>query len=194
LRSFLAEATSDRTGDALADALARLDRLLGKLPAHARLHNGNELGAIVQTDGDRAFTKLTAEVAEHVEALLLCVWHCPLPRSAHRAHRNGLTAAGPMRFAEIWTYSDATSLAQTFYPSVLGSATDGLGPVYDRLLDAGKLVNLADWSDALPPDWCGAKGKEAKRAAFVRGASELAWLGLIGPTKRKTEHVARLIW
>lgn len=33
-----------------------------------------------------------------------------------------------------------------------------------------------------------------RKARFVRSVSELAWLGLIFPTKRKAEHVGKLVF
>lgn len=35
---------------------------------------------------------------------------------------------------------------------------------------------------------------QIKRARFVRAVSELGFLGMIGSTKRKTEHITRVVW
>jgi len=90
---------------------------------------------------------------------------------------------------------------------------------YRLLQDAGKIVNLADWFNTFevavptpviplssrkrrrrstPAEDKGATDEETAerrtQARFIRSVSELGFLGIIGPTKRKTEHVARVVW
>ena len=86
------------------------------------------------------------------------------------------------------------------------------------LQEAGKVVNLHDWFSTFEvsqPERSSAasrtktKGKRKATAAeledaaqkerrvqarFVGVVSDLGFLGVIGPTKRKAEHVARVVW
>ena len=75
---------------------------------------------------------------------------------------------------------------------------------------SGRLINLYDWLQAfmsyIDPSVCedqgGKKKKSEKKkkleeqlqARFIRGISELQFLGFIKGTRRKTDHVSRLTW
>lgn len=67
---------------------------------------------------------------------------------------------------------------------------------YKLHLECGRLVNLYDWLQAFvavvgDPD---AEASPALQARFIRAASELQVLGFVQPSRRKTDHVARLTW
>ena len=85
------------------------------------------------------------------------------------------------------------------------------------LQEAGKVVNLHDWFstfEVTQPARSSAakrKGKGKRKATeaeledaaqherrvqarFVGAVSDLGFLGVIAPTKRKPEHVARVVW
>ncbi|KAJ1925153.1 Origin recognition complex subunit 3 [Tieghemiomyces parasiticus] len=69
--------------------------------------------------------------------------------------------------------------------------------LYKLYLECGRLINLYDWFMA----FSSIKEAEAHRpspkelqARFVRGISDLQFLGFIKPTMRKTDHVIRLTW
>lgn len=95
---------------------------------------------------------------------------------------------------------------------------------YRLFRDAGKLVNLADWygsfcvASPLPssdpdktPGKQGRRGTKRKqvdeeqtrdaeeqetqrKARFIRSVSDLAWMGMLHGTKRRGEHVAKLVF
>ncbi|XP_065836689.1 origin recognition complex subunit 3-like [Oscarella lobularis] len=86
---------------------------------------------------------------------------------------------------------------------------------YSLYLECGKLINLHDWLQAfasvvesdgrakrsLPRRRRGRKRtadgqplETITQARFIRAISELQFMGFIKPTKRKTDHVQRLIW
>uniref|UniRef100_A0A4W3IHB2 Origin recognition complex subunit 3 n=1 Tax=Callorhinchus milii TaxID=7868 RepID=A0A4W3IHB2_CALMI len=70
--------------------------------------------------------------------------------------------------------------------------------VYKLHLECGRLINLYDWLQVslgflLLYDG-GVQLGEEEGARFIRAVSELEFLGFVKPTKRKTDHVARLTW
>ncbi|CAH1230274.1 ORC3 [Branchiostoma lanceolatum] len=76
---------------------------------------------------------------------------------------------------------------------------------YKLHLECGRLINLYDWLQAFvmlvhSGDENGTDSSKQKKvdevlqARFIRAVSELQFLGFIKPTKRKTDHVARLTW
>eukprot|EP00045_Choanoeca_perplexa_P010603 m.108300 g.108300 ORF g.108300 m.108300 type:complete len:729 (-) comp15332_c0_seq1:10-2196(-) len=79
------------------------------------------------------------------------------------------------------------------------STLPDLSIAYHLHLEGGKFINLHDWLAA----FAGIVRKDSEddadtavdlQARFARAVSELQFLGLIKPTKRKQDHVARLTW
>ncbi|XP_013392318.1 origin recognition complex subunit 3-like [Lingula anatina] len=73
--------------------------------------------------------------------------------------------------------------------------------VYKLHLECGRLINLYDWLQAfatvIQGDTDDDQPKQLNKeiqARFIRAVSELQFLGFIKPTKKKTDHVARLTW
>ncbi|XP_078255936.1 origin recognition complex subunit 3 isoform X2 [Rhinoraja longicauda] len=77
--------------------------------------------------------------------------------------------------------------------------------IYKLHLECGRLINLYDWLQAFATVVCSAEGKDPDKinnrqvegvihARFIRAVAELEFLGFIKPTKKKTDHVARLTW
>uniref|UniRef100_A0A4W3JB72 Origin recognition complex subunit 3 n=1 Tax=Callorhinchus milii TaxID=7868 RepID=A0A4W3JB72_CALMI len=77
--------------------------------------------------------------------------------------------------------------------------------VYKLHLECGRLINLYDWLQAFamvvnaaegndPDTQVGKPVDKILHARFIRAVSELEFLGFVKPTKRKTDHVARLTW
>ncbi|KAI0208243.1 Origin recognition complex subunit 3 [Lamellibrachia satsuma] len=77
--------------------------------------------------------------------------------------------------------------------------------IYKLHLECGRLINLYDWLQAFIMILNSDKNEEDRgckrttpdtvlQARFIRAVSELQFLGFIKPTKRKTDHVARLTW
>lgn len=86
---------------------------------------------------------------------------------------------------------------------VISPSMPDLCIVYKLHLECTQLINLFDWLQAFitvvtPDDEDEAKktttGDKVLQARFIRAVSELQFLGFIKPTKRKTDHVARLTW
>ncbi|XP_006870690.1 PREDICTED: origin recognition complex subunit 3 [Chrysochloris asiatica] len=75
---------------------------------------------------------------------------------------------------------------------------------YKLHLECSRLINLVDWSEAFATVVTAAEMNanstvseemnEIIHARFIRAVSELELLGFIKPTKKKTDHVARLTW
>ncbi|XP_036105235.1 origin recognition complex subunit 3 isoform X2 [Molossus molossus] len=79
---------------------------------------------------------------------------------------------------------------------------------YKLHLECSRLINLVDWSEAFATVVTAAEKMDANSitseerneviqlssARFIRAVSELELLGFVKPTKRKTDHVARLTW
>ncbi|XP_016062784.1 PREDICTED: origin recognition complex subunit 3 isoform X2 [Miniopterus natalensis] len=76
---------------------------------------------------------------------------------------------------------------------------------YKLHLECSRLINLVDWSEAFATVVTAAEKMDANsitseerneiiHARFIRAVSELELLGFVKPTKRKTDHVARLTW
>ncbi|XP_030850746.1 origin recognition complex subunit 3 isoform X4 [Strongylocentrotus purpuratus] len=76
--------------------------------------------------------------------------------------------------------------------------------VYKLHLECGRLINIYDWLQAFMTVIQGEsetdnadtakKPDPVLQARFIRAVSELQFLGFIKPTRRKTDHVARLTW
>uniref|UniRef100_A0A8C4WUW8 Origin recognition complex subunit 3 n=1 Tax=Eptatretus burgeri TaxID=7764 RepID=A0A8C4WUW8_EPTBU len=87
--------------------------------------------------------------------------------------------------------------------STQGSGTDSLlsSPdicvAYRLHLECGRLINLYDWLQAFAAVVDREHEDEIQpqiHARFKRAVSDLQFLGFVKPTKRKTDHVARLTW
>ncbi|XP_033741801.1 origin recognition complex subunit 3-like [Pecten maximus] len=75
--------------------------------------------------------------------------------------------------------------------------------VYKLHLECSQLINLYDWLQAFitvktsneeENDDQTKNPDKILQARFIRAVSELQFLGFVKPTKRKTDHVARLTW
>ncbi|XP_060580471.1 origin recognition complex subunit 3-like [Ruditapes philippinarum] len=72
--------------------------------------------------------------------------------------------------------------------------------IYKLHLECGQLINLYDWMQAyltvVQPDDDDESKESAQelQARFIQAVSQLQFLGFVKPTKRKTDHVARLTW
>ncbi|MBN3294448.1 ORC3 protein, partial [Polypterus senegalus] len=73
---------------------------------------------------------------------------------------------------------------------------------YKLHLECGRLINLYDWLEAFATVVSATEGNDTespviddvKHARFIRAVSELEFVGFVKPTKKKTDHVARLTW
>ncbi|XP_063599512.1 origin recognition complex subunit 3-like [Penaeus indicus] len=86
-------------------------------------------------------------------------------------------------------------------PTSIITTMPDVSVVYKLHLECGRLINLYDWLQAFisvvdpEADTSNRKAIDQKlQARFVQGVSELQFLGFIKPTRRKTDHVARLTW
>ncbi|WAR08427.1 ORC3-like protein [Mya arenaria] len=83
----------------------------------------------------------------------------------------------------------------------IGSRMPDTCVVYKLHLECGQLINLYDWMQAFvtvvqqEDENDSLKQADHKlQARFIQAVSQLQFLGFIKPTKRKTDHVARLTW
>ncbi|KAK2155508.1 hypothetical protein LSH36_238g03074 [Paralvinella palmiformis] len=107
---------------------------------------------------------------------------------------NGLTNPGYYLLRE-----DLISDALTILPTLPDVCI-----AYKLHNECGRLINLYDWLQAFMMIVKSAEVDENEpeirkpdkliQARFIRAVSELQFLGFIKPTKRKTDHVARLTW
>ncbi|KAF2662929.1 hypothetical protein K491DRAFT_584527 [Lophiostoma macrostomum CBS 122681] len=68
--------------------------------------------------------------------------------------------------------------------------------VYQLYLESGPLINISDLWTAFS-SMCGQEGNDGESktmALFQRALAELKLLGLLKPTKKKTDHVAKMMW
>ncbi|KAJ1974116.1 Origin recognition complex subunit 3 [Dimargaris verticillata] len=81
--------------------------------------------------------------------------------------------------------------------NAMSASHDDTCVLYKLYQECGRMINLYDWFTAF------ASIKESEphhpspgelQARFIRGVSELQFLGFIKPTSRKTDHVLRLTW
>lgn len=94
-------------------------------------------------------------------------------------------------------------------PSGLVTTLPDICVAYKLHLECGRLINLYDWLQAFvsvvgregenedenEEAWAPSRMVNEKlQARFVLAVSELQFLGFVKPTKRKTDHVARLTW
>lgn len=88
-------------------------------------------------------------------------------------------------------------------PGQLTSDLPDVSLVYKLHLECSRLINLYDWLQAFvtivqseaEPGKSGTKSVDRViQARFIQAVSELQFLGFIKPTRRKTDHVARLTW
>ncbi|KAL4623974.1 origin recognition complex subunit 3 [Arapaima gigas] len=88
---------------------------------------------------------------------------------------------------------------------VISSTAPDICIIYKLHLECGRLINLYDWLEAYITVATAAEGKDLsameggkvdklKHARFIRGVSELEFLGFVKSTRKKTDHVARLTW
>lgn len=75
--------------------------------------------------------------------------------------------------------------------------------LYSLYKDSGKFINLADWLDAFVQSLEGDARQQhtelhldarAVQVRFALAINELAYMGLLGPTGRKVEHLCRTVW
>ncbi|KAF1932314.1 uncharacterized protein M421DRAFT_289162 [Didymella exigua CBS 183.55] len=80
--------------------------------------------------------------------------------------------------------------------SALGATQPATAIVYQMYLESGALINVTDlWSAFRAIAGDEDDDDESKTMAlFQRALAELKYLGLLRPTKKKTDHVAKVMW
>ncbi|KAJ4990253.1 origin recognition complex subunit [Stagonosporopsis vannaccii] len=82
--------------------------------------------------------------------------------------------------------------------SALGATQPATAIVYQMYLESGALINVTDlWSAFKAIAGVGDdddEGESTTMALFQRALAELKYLGLLKPTKKKTDHVAKVMW
>lgn len=66
--------------------------------------------------------------------------------------------------------------------------------VYKLHLECGPMINVFDWLQSFQAIIGADAIDDVLQARFARAVAELQFLGFIRPTRRKTDHVARLTW
>lgn len=159
------------------------------------------------------YEKLRNEVIDYFDAVFRKYLQCPktLPlheilyynsastvkRYLNSAPRSALQTAlsNPHHYLQCQCCKSDSGQVQSTMPDVC--------IVYKLHLECGQLINLYDWMQAFmtvvqaeDEENEEKHGKPDKflQARFIRAVSELQFLGFIKPTKRKTDHVARLTW
>ncbi|USP77235.1 hypothetical protein yc1106_04509 [Curvularia clavata] len=81
-------------------------------------------------------------------------------------------------------------------PTALSATQPATAIVYQMYLESGTLINVSDlWSafNAIAGD--GVEENEPKTMAlFQRALAELRYLGLVKPSRKKTDHISKIMW
>ena len=121
-----------------------------------------------------------------------------------------LTAPGSWPMNELIWYSDHVALQNTlvgkcrtalhrglsepdlYLQTQPGTGKPAICQLYELFNEHGKLISLHDWIQS----FSSVKGKKSvsseTHAQFIKAVSELHFMGYLKPTKRKTDHVAKL--
>ncbi|XP_014663446.1 PREDICTED: origin recognition complex subunit 3-like [Priapulus caudatus] len=173
-------------------------------------------GLIPQEKEVTVFESLRSDALQYLDDLfsehLVCHKNLPLHEifyfdalSAVKRHLVGTPRAAIQTALSTPHYYLQCSCCEAEKEAILGSMPD-ICVAYKLHLECGKLINLYDWLQAFvtivdpasvdddDDDSTGNDPNELMHARFIRAVSELQFLGFVKPTKRKTDHVARLTW
>jgi origin recognition complex subunit 3 len=157
------------------------------------------------TEEDKAFTVVVDRLVELVQT------------------KTKLDNPQQMFLNEIWLYDSKTASRDIFVPrpratlersltrphdylgcSCCSSQTGSVSPqtpaaaiIYHLYLETGSLINVADlWSafSAIASRGTDASDERRTLVQFYRGLAELRALGFVKPSKKKTDHIAKLKW
>jgi len=173
--------------------------------------------AVKEKRKESPYEKLRNEIVDMFDSLFKKYMHSPLSMALHEIFyyndsytlkqridgtpRVAIQAAlsNPKSYLKCGCCPAATDIIQDTLPDVC--------ILYKLHLECAKLINLYDWLQAfitvIDPSLVDSKRKKSKakqkleeqlQARFIRGVSELQYLGFIKGTKRKTDHVQRLTW
>jgi len=213
--SLLVSQLSSLDQDKLADMeVEPSDESTPQLQASDRFQLKEKLQEMAKQKAKRpnAFETLRTEILQFLETTFKEHLQCPTSRPLHeicffdssssvKRHLVGMPRAAlttalsnPHHYLQCscCVLEDKSSIA-TFLPDV--------SVAYKLHLECGRMINLYDWMQAfisvVDPDADMSTKKSVDpqlQARFVQAVSELQFLGFIKPTKRKTDHVARLTW
>ncbi|KAF2088296.1 hypothetical protein K490DRAFT_40083 [Saccharata proteae CBS 121410] len=79
--------------------------------------------------------------------------------------------------------------------ATLASTQPATAIVYQLYLESGSLINVSDLWSAFHAIVCDDEADETKAMAlFQRSLAELRYLGLVKASRKKTDHIAKLVW
>lgn len=159
-----------------------------------------------------AFETLRTEILQFLESVFKEHLQCPTSRPLHeivffdsssnvKRHLVGMPrAALTTALANPHHYLQCSCCVLEDKTSITTTLPD-VSVAYKLHLECGRMINLYDWMQAFisvvdPDSEMSLKKKidPQLQARFVQAVSEMQFLGFIKPTKRKTDHVARLTW
>ncbi|CAG2213757.1 ORC3 [Mytilus edulis] len=159
------------------------------------------------------YEKLRLEVVDYYDNLFRKYLSCPKSFPLHEVFYYDSAADVKRQLNSSPRSAVQTALATPHHylqckccemePGIISSMMPDLCIVYKLHLECTQLINLFDWLQAFVTVVTSEQEEEEGKkktvekvlqARFIRAVSELQFLGFIKPTKRKTDHVARLTW
>ncbi|ROT85018.1 putative origin recognition complex subunit 3-like [Penaeus vannamei] len=159
-----------------------------------------------------AFESLRAELLHILEDVFITQLQPPVKRPLHEIQFFDCSSTVKRHLIGMPRAALTTALSNPHHylqcnccklddPTSIITTMPDVSVVYKLHLECGRLINLYDWLQAFisvvdpEADTSNKKAIDQKlQARFVQGVSELQFLGFIKPTRRKTDHVARLTW
>ncbi|CAL4245587.1 unnamed protein product [Meganyctiphanes norvegica] len=159
-----------------------------------------------------AFESLRSEILQFLERTFKEHLPCPTSRPLHEICFFDSSSSVKRHLVGMPRASLTTALANPHHylqcsccfledKSGITTSLPDVSVAYKLHLECGRMINLYDWMQAfiavIDPDNDMSIKKSVDpqlQARFVQAVSELQFLGFIKPTKRKTDHVARLTW
>lgn len=160
------------------------------------------------------YEKLRIEIIDYYDITFRKYLSCPKSLPLHEVFYYDSVADVKRHLNSSPRSAVQTALASPHYylqckccelePGVISPTMPDICIVYKLHLECTQLINLFDWLQAFvtvvttDEEEGDSKNKTTVdpvlQARFIRAVSELQFLGFIKPTKRKTDHVARLTW
>lgn len=160
-----------------------------------------------QMKGLTGFQKLRGQIVDQLDAFFKQTLHSPNTFPLHEIFyfestsslRSHVLATPRLSVQSALSAPSHISNLEGFGSSdeEIPNGTPDVCIAYKLHRECSRIINLYDWLEAFNMIVTSGQDSgitEETQARFTRAVSELQFLGLIKPTKRKTDHVERLTW